>query len=145
MKEREQKNPFQGTCPQKNRTESESYAGGQTYIGITENNLTDTRKSGYGQLEFIVSLSNLNAASRQVKRNKGVGCVDNMEVESLNDYLVTHKDELITAIQKGKYCPNPVRRAEIPKENGSKRLLCIPTVTDRIAQMVVKQILEPKL
>ncbi|HKJ43635.1 MAG TPA: hypothetical protein VKA27_16175 [Sunxiuqinia sp.] len=42
MKERKQKNPSQGTCLQKNRTESEGYAGGQTCIGITENNRTDT-------------------------------------------------------------------------------------------------------
>jgi group II intron reverse transcriptase/maturase len=143
MKEREQKNPFQGTCPQKNRTESESYAGGQTYIGITENNITDTHPSGYGLLEFVVSPSNLNAAYRQVKRNKGAGGVDKMEVESLKDYLVGHKDELITAIQKGKYCPNPVRRVEIPKENGSKRQLGIPTVVDRVIQQAIAQVLTP--
>lgn len=143
MKERKQKNPFQGTCPQKNRTESEGYVGGQTYIGITENNLTDTHPLGYGLLEYIVSPSNLNAAYRQVKRNKGAGGVDKMEVESLKDYLVVHKEELITAIQKGKYCPNPVRRVEIPKESGSKRQLGIPTVVDRVIQQAITQVLTP--
>ncbi len=143
MKEREQKNPLKGTCPQKNRTESEGYAGGQTYIGITENNITNTHPSGYGLLEFVVSPSNLNAAYRQVKRNKGAGGVDKMEVESLKDYLVGHKEELITAIQKGKYCPNPVRRVEIPKENGSKRQLGIPTVVDRVIQQAITQVLTP--
>jgi hypothetical protein len=103
MKEREQKNSIKGTCPQKNRTESEGYAGGQTYIGITENNLTDTDQLGYGLLEFIVSPSNLNTAYRQVKRNKEAGGIDKMEVESLKDYLVGHKDELIAAIQKGNH------------------------------------------
>jgi len=143
MKERKQKNPLQGTCPQKDRTESEGYAGGQTYIGITENNLTDTYQSGYGLLEFIVSPSNLNSAYRQVKRNKGAGGIDKMEVESLKDYLVGCKDELIAAIQKGKYCPNPVRRVEIPKENGSKRQLGIPTVVDRVIQQAITQVLTP--
>lgn len=143
MKERKQKNPSQGTCPQKKRTESEGYAGGQTYIGITENNLTDTHPLGYGLLEFIVSPANLNAAYRQVKRNKGAGGVDKMEVESLKDYLVWHKDELLTTIRKGKYCPNPVRRVEIPKENGSKRQLGIPTVVDRVIQQAITQVLTP--
>jgi RNA-directed DNA polymerase len=143
MKERKQKNPLQGTCPQKNRTESEGYVGGQTYIGIAENNLTDTHQLGYGLLEFIVSPSNLNAAYRQVKRNKGAGGVDKMEVESLKDYLVSHKDELLAAIEKGKYCPNPVRRVEIPKDNGSKRQLGIPTVVDRVIQQSISQVLTP--
>jgi len=143
MKERKQKNPSQGTCLQKNRTASEGYAGGQTYIGITENNLTDTHPLGYGLLEFIVSPSNLNAAYRQVKRNRGAGGIDKMEVGSLKDYLVTHKDELITAIRRGKYCPNPVRRVEIPKENGSKRQLGIPTVVDRVIQQAITQVLTP--
>ena len=143
MKGRKQKNPPQGTCPQKNRTESEGYAGGQTYIGITENNLTDTHPLGYGLLEFIVSPSNLNTAYRQVKRNKGAGGVDKMEVESLKDYLVSHKDELLAAIEKGTYRPNPVLRVEIPKENGSKRQLGIPTVVDRVIQQAITQVLTP--
>lgn len=143
MKERKQKNSFQGTCPQKNRTESEGYVGGQTYIGITENNLTDNHPLGYGMLEFILSPSNLNAAYRHVKRNKGAGGVDEMKVESLKDYLITQKDELITSIQKGTYRPNPVRRVEIPKENGSKRQLGIPTVVDRVIQQAISKVLTP--
>ena len=86
---------------------------------ITENNLTDNDPVGYGLLEFILSPSNLNAAYLQVRRNKGAGGVDQMEVESLKDYLVSYKDELVTSIQRGGYRPNPVRRVEIPKENGS--------------------------
>src|SRR5690606_12129522 len=103
------------TCPQKNRTASEGYVGGQTFIWITENNLTDTNRSGYGLLEFILSPSNLNAAYKQ-------------------DYLVENKDELITAILRGRYRPNPVRRVAIPKDNGQQRQLGIPTVVDRFIQ-----------
>ena len=143
MKERKQPTPLIGALPQKNRTESEGYVGGQTYIGITENNLTNNHPSEYGLLEFIVSPSNLNAAYLKVKRNKGAGGVDKMDVESLKDYLIIHKDEIVASIQKGKYRPNPVRRVEIPKDNRSKRKLGIPTVVDRVIQQAICQVLTP--
>ena len=77
------------TCPQRDRTESEGHVGGQTYMWITENNLTsNNHRLGNGLLEQILSPSNLNAAYKQVRRNKGAGGVDKMEVESLKDYLV---------------------------------------------------------
>ena len=110
---------------------------------ITENNLMENNRSGYGLLEFILSPSNLNASYRQVMCKKGAGGVDKMEVESLKDYLVAHKDELITSIRQGKYHPNPVRRGEIPKDNGQKRQLGIPTVVDRVIQQAIAQVLIP--
>uniref|UniRef100_F4C407 RNA-directed DNA polymerase n=1 Tax=Sphingobacterium sp. (strain 21) TaxID=743722 RepID=F4C407_SPHS2 len=124
MKGRKQKISIKETCPQKNRTASEGYVGGQTFIWITENNLTDTNRSGYGLLEFILSPSNLNAAYKQ-------------------DYLVENKDELITAILRGRYRPNPVRRVAIPKDNGQQRQLGIPTVVDRFIQQAIAQVLLP--
>jgi RNA-directed DNA polymerase len=140
MKERKQKIlETSETCPQKDRTESEGYVGGQTFIRITENNLTDNYQSGHGLLERILSPSNLNLAYKRVSRNNGAGGVDRMEVESLKDYLVRHKDELITAIERGKYRPNPVRRVEISKENGKQRQLGIPTVVDRVIQQSIAQ------
>lgn len=66
-----------------------------------------------------------------------------MEVETLKEYLVRHKDELIATIERGKYRPNPVRRVEIPKDNGSKRQLGIPTVVDRVVQQAITQVLVP--
>jgi len=132
-----------GAYPQKDRTESKGYVGGQTFAWITENNLTDNHQWDYGMLEFILSPSNLNAAYLQVKRNRGAGGVDKMDVESLKDYLVAHSDELITSILRGRYRPNPVRRVEIPKDNGSKRQLGIPTVVDRMMQQAISQVLMP--
>lgn len=110
---------------------------------ITENNLTDNDQLGYGMLEYILSPSNLNAAYLQVKRNKGAGGVDKMQVESLRDYLARNKDELTISILRGNYRPNPVRKVEIPKDNGQKRQLGIPTVVDRVVQQAIAQILMP--
>ena len=131
------------TCPQKNRTASEGYVGGQTFIGITENNAFSKDQPAYGMLEYILSPTNLNKAYLQVRRNKGSGGTDKMEVGSLKDYLVRHKEVLIQSILMGKYRPNPVRRVFIPKENGSKRQLGIPTVVDRVIQQSIYQLLSP--
>jgi RNA-directed DNA polymerase len=143
MKGRVQKIFEEKTCPQKNRTESEGYVGGQTFLWITEKNLTENDRLEHGLLEYILAPSNLNAAYLQVKRNKGAGGVDKMEVESLKDYLVEHKEELLTSILRGKYRPNPVRRVAIPKDNGQKRQLGIPTVVDRVIQQAIAQVLLP--
>lgn len=139
MKGREQKIFEEKTYPQKNRTESEGYVAGQTFMRINENNLTEENKNGYGLLEFILSPKNLNAAYLQVKGNKGKGGIDKMDVESLKDYLVSHRKALITSIENGTYRPNPVRRVEIPKDNGEKRMLGIPTVVDRVIQQAISQ------
>ena len=130
------------TCLQNTRAEPEGYAGGQTFIWITENNLTNTDKPEYGLLEHILSPSNLNQAYKRVRSNKGSGGIDKMKVESLRDYLVNNKEELIQSILDGSYRPNPVRRVEIPKEKG-KRNLGIPTVVDRVLQQAIAQVLTP--
>ena len=132
----------QDTWLQNSRAEPEGYAGGQTFIWITENNLTNTDRSEYGLLEQILSPTNLNRAYKRVRSNKGSGGIDKMEVESLRDYLVNNKEKLIQSILDGSYRPNPVRRVEIPKEKG-KRNLGIPTVVDRVIQQAIAQILSP--
>ena len=143
MKEGKQKIFEQSkTCPRKDRTASEGYVEGQTFMWITENNLTiNDHRLGNGLLEQILSPLNLNAAYKQVRSNKGAGGVDKMEVESLKDYLVTNKEMLIKSILLGKYRPNPVRRVCIPKENGKQRQLGIPTVVDRVIQQSIAQTL----
>ena len=128
------------TSQQKNRTESEGYVGGQTFMWISENNhINNPNETGYDLLETILSPTNLNLAYQKVKRNKGAAGVDKMRVESLGDYLVQHKDILIERILKGKYRPNAVRRVEIPKGEGKKRNLGIPTVVDRVIQQAISQ------
>ena len=142
MKGREQKKS-KDTCLQIDRAEPEAYAGGQTYIRITENNFTNADQPSYGLLEQILSPTNMNQAYKRVKSNKGSGGIDKMDVESLKDYLVSNKEMLIQSIMGGSYRPNPVRRVEIPKENGKMRMLGIPTVVDRVVQQAITQILSP--
>lgn len=142
MKERKQKISTD-TWLQKDRAEPESYAGGQTYMRIIENNLTNVNTLENGLLEQILSPSNLNRAFKKVRSNKGKGGVDKMEVDDLKAHLLENRDELLRSIRDGKYRPKPVRRVEIPKENGKKRLLGIPTVMDRVVQQAIAQVLSP--
>lgn len=83
------------------------------------------------------------AAWERVKANKGTCGIDE---ESIEDFELNLKDNLYklwNRMSSGTYFPPPVRAVEIPKSDGSKRLLGIPTVSDRIAQSVVKIYLEP--
>ncbi len=142
MKGREQKKS-KDTCLQKDRAEPKAYAEGQTYMRIAENNITNADQPSYGMLEQILSPTNMNRAYKKVKSNNGSGGIDKMEVESLRDYLVANKDKLIQSILGGTYRPNPVRRVEIPKDNGKMRMLGVPTVFDRVIQQAITQILSP--
>jgi len=127
----------------KDRSETESKLGVQTYMGITENNFTNIEQADYGLMESILSPTSLNMAYKKVKSNKGSGGVDGLGVEDLLNYLRNHKDELLQSIIRGKYKPIPVRRVEIPKEDGKKRQLGIPTVVDRVIQQAIAQTLSP--
>ena len=129
--------------PEKERTESEVYQGVQTYLGITENNLTEVQLTKDDLLGRILSPCNLNKAYKQVLSNKGCGGVDGVQTSDLRGWLSVHKEELLSCIAEGRYRPNPVRRVEIPKEGGKKRLLGIPTVVDRLIQQSISQILSP--
>ena len=86
---------------------------------------------------------NLNAAYKWVRKNKGAAGIDGMKVEEAGAYLKENGKALIARIEWGKYTPKPVRRVPIPKPDGGTRMLGIPTVTDRIVQQAVKQVLEP--
>lgn len=130
-------------CLEKNRTASEGYRGVQTYIGITENNLTEVPFTQEALLERILSPSNLNTAYKRVVSNKGSGGIDGMSTDGLLLWLQVHKEELLSSLQTGTYRPNPVLRVEIPKEGGKSRPLGIPTVVDRLVQQSIAQVLSP--
>lgn len=85
----------------------------------------------------------MNRAYRKVISNGGSGGVDSMELKELLPYLKLHKDDLKSSILNGKYKPQPVRRVEIPKDNGKTRQLGIPTLVDRVIQQSISQVLTP--
>ena len=90
-------------------------------------------------IDVITSKENLNKAYKKVKANKGAGGVDGMEVEELGTYIRENKDIIIQSIRNRTYMPKPVRRVYIPKDNGKKRPLGIPTVLDRVIQQAIAQ------
>lgn len=90
-------------------------------------------------LEAVLSKANLSHALKQVLANKGAPGVDGMTTEELVPYIKAHPNELSQAIMDGTYRPSPVKRVYIPKENGDKRPLGIPTVRDRLIQQALAQ------
>jgi len=142
-KESKYSQPLKEGSLRKDSSESERYAGVYDSLKITENNITNADKSRERLLEQILDKDNLNTAFRRVKSNKGAHGVDGMEVDELLQYLRDNGDQLRQSILDGKYRPNPVRRVEIPKDNGKKRSLGIPTVVDRVIQQAIAQVLTP--
>ena len=125
-------------CSQRDSAEHEEYARAQSTV---------TRESeeadGVDLLEEILSRENLNRAYKRVKVNKGAPGIDGMSIEEASKWLKENREELLTKIREGKYKPQPVRRVEIPKPDGGKRKLGIPTVVDRIIQQAIAQKLSP--
>ena len=94
-------------------------------------------------IEDILSKDNLNRAYQQVIKNKGAAGVDGMECEGLLSHLRANGTQLRESVRNQSYKPMPVKRVEIPKEDGSKRKLGIPTVKDRMIQQAISQVLGP--
>jgi RNA-directed DNA polymerase len=84
-------------------------------------------------------------AYRKVKANHGAAGVDKESLEMFQANLSGNLYVLWNRMSSGSYFPKPVRSVSIPKANGKKRVLGIPTVSDRIAQQVIKDYLEPRL
>ena len=94
-------------------------------------------------MEEILSKENLEKARKAVVANKGSAGVDRMTVNELTKFIEEHGDEVTERIRVRKYRPLPVRRVQIPKPDGSKRNLGIPSVKDRWLQQAVYQVLNP--
>ena len=94
-------------------------------------------------MEEILSKENLETARKAVIANKGSAGVDRMTVNELTKFIEEHGDEITERIRMRKYRPLPVRRVQIPKPDGSKRNLGIPSVKDRWLQQAVYQVLNP--
>ena len=94
-------------------------------------------------LEEILNRENLLAAWKRVKRNAGAAGIDGMKIVDFPDFLRQHWETIRQKLLDGSYAPSPVRRVEIPKADGTKRPLGIPTVLDRVIQQAMAQILTP--
>jgi len=97
----------------------------------------------FSMLEEILDIRNVQRAFKRVTANKGVGGIDGMQTDELRDYLNTNWQTLRSDILEGNYRPHAVKKVEIPKSGGGRRMLGIPTVIDRLIQQAISQWLSP--
>jgi len=94
-------------------------------------------------MSAVLERGNMMRAYERVLRNKGAPGVDGMTVGDLKPYLKAHWPEIREQLRAGRYCPLAVRKVEIPKPGGGKRMLGIPSVQDRLIQQALHQVLSP--
>ncbi|URZ05219.1 hypothetical protein CLROS_005430 [Clostridium felsineum] len=128
---------------QKDRVELEGYVGAPSISLTSEKEQNAENKYNNELLERIINRNNLNLAYKKVKANKGSHGIDGMKVDELLQYLKENGSSLRQSLLEGSYKPNPVRRVEIPKSDGKKRPLGIPTAVDRVIQQAIAQVMSP--
>ncbi len=94
-------------------------------------------------IALILSKENMTQAFHQVRRNQGAAGVDGISVNDLASILHERWDSIKHQVETGSYQPDAILGVEIPKPNGKKRLLGIPTVVDRVLQQAIQQQLSP--
>ena len=94
---------------------------------------------------FMIDKRRVYDAYKAVKSSKGGAGVDGQTIEAFEADLKGNLYRIWNRMSSGSYFPPPVRAVPIPKKSGGERILGVPTVGDRIAQMVVKQLIEPEL
>jgi RNA-directed DNA polymerase len=112
------------------------------YIETTGNRMTSTNTT---DKPFMIDKRLVYEAYKAVKSNKGAAGVDEQTIEQFEADLQGNLYKIWNRMSSGSYFPPPVRAVPIPKKSGGNRILGVPTVSDRIAQMVVKQLIEPEL
>ena len=120
---------------------SEGAVSSGTTTGSTSNgmNIVSSAKP------FSISKRDVWDAYRRVKANRGAAGIDGQSIAQFEENLSKNLYKLWNRLASGSYFPPPVRRVEIPKADGKMRPLGIPTVADRIAQMVATNFLRPIL
>ncbi len=124
---------------QENKLETEKNVEVPSVFDVSTLKKTDTKTVTNELLEKILSRDNMNVAYKRVKGNKGASGTDDMTVDELLQYLKENGEQIKEDIRNGRYNPKAVRRVEIPKTDGSKRKLGIPTVVDRVIQQAIAQ------
>jgi RNA-directed DNA polymerase len=95
-------------------------------------------------LEQVLRPDNLQVAWKQVRANKGAAGIDGMTIDEFPDWVKSGNwKRVVQELETDQYYPYPVRRVEIDKPDGGKRQLGIPTVTDRVIQQAIAQVLTP--
>ncbi|MBP2645965.1 MAG: Reverse transcriptase/maturase family protein [Firmicutes bacterium] len=130
-------------CLQEIRVELKGNVGVPSISPMPERGRNGVNEYASGLLEKILHRDNMNLAYKRVKANKGSHGIDGMTVNELLQFLKQNGNQIRQSILEGTYKPQPVRRVEIPKSDGGKRLLGIPTVVDRVIQQAIAQILNP--
>jgi len=102
-----------------------------------------TERTGSALLMAALTRENLHQAWKRVKANKGAAGVDGRDISETAQYLKSAWPAIREALLQGTYRPSPVRRVTIPKPDGGERELGIPTVTDRLIQQALLQVLQP--
>ena len=105
----------------------------------------DTEGTGSVLLQAVLTRENLRQAIKRVRANKGAAGVDGLDIDQTARQLVTTWPTIREQLLAGTYRPSPVRRVTIPKPDGGERELGIPTVTDRLIQQALLQVLQPIL
>ena len=100
-----------------------------------------TKAQASGLREAVVERRNLQLAYQRVVENKGAAGVDDITVAELKDHLKQHWPSIRAKLLAGAYVPQAVRRVDIPKPDGGLRTLGIPTLTDRLIQQALHQVL----
>lgn len=91
----------------------------------------------------VLSPANLHRAWRRVKSNGGAPGIDGLRIEDFPAYARDQWPAIRQTLSEGRYQPQPVRRVTIPKTGGGERALGIPTVTDRVIQQAIAQVMTP--
>lgn len=94
-------------------------------------------------MEQVLSPANLHQAWRRVKSNRGAPGIDGLRIEDFPAHAKAHWPAIRQSLTDGRYQPQPVRRVTIPKPGGGERALGIPTVTDRVIQQAIAQVMTP--
>lgn len=124
---------------QENMLETEGNVEVPSVLVVSDEGKVDTKTVTNELLEKILSKDNMNLAYKRVKANNGASGIDGKTVDELLQYLKENGEQIKEDIRNGRYNPKAVRRVEIPKTDGSKRKLGIPTVVDRVIQQAIAQ------
>ncbi len=111
--------------------------------GASSRRVMEDRPLNPVTVEYVVSRENMRRAWKQVKANKGAPGIDGVTIEEFPEFAKANWEGIKASLLEGTYSPTPVKRCEIPKDNGGVRKLGIPIVMDRTIQQAISRVLSP--